>query len=79
MQKFCKGEANLGYFTKKGGGAAASSVRGSTGRQCLKISLVILRGGGAILTQGGGRRNTPLYSVCGRKKPKKKTTQPTIF
>ena len=38
MQKFCKGEGtNLGYFEGGkgggGGGTAASSVRGSTGRQ----------------------------------------------
>ena len=50
MQKFCKGWANLGYL--KRGGVSASSVKGSTGRQCLKISLVILRE--ARLTQGGG-------------------------
>ena len=39
MQKFCKGEGGggeLGVF-KKNGGAAASSVRGSTGRQCKKL------------------------------------------
>ena len=38
MQKFCKGGGGggggeLGVF-KKEGGASASSVRGSTGRQC---------------------------------------------
>ena len=33
MQKFDKGRANFGYL-KKRGGAAASSVRGSTERQC---------------------------------------------
>ena len=33
MQKFCKGVGELGVF-KKEGDAAASSVRGSTGRQC---------------------------------------------
>ena len=37
-----------------GGGAAASSVGGSTGRQCLKISLVILRGGETDTSGGGG-------------------------
>ena len=36
MQKFCKGGGELGVFKKE---AAASSVRGSTGRQCLKISI----------------------------------------
>ena len=45
MQKFYKGGENLGYL-KKRGATTASSVRGSTGRQGLKISLVILRGGG---------------------------------
>ena len=48
-RNFAEG-ANLGYLKK--GGAAASSVRGSTGRQCLKISLVILRV--LRLTDGGG-------------------------
>ena len=52
MQKFSKGVTNLGYF-KKREGAAASSIWGSTGRQCLKISLVFLR----------GPLNTPLENV----------------
>ena len=37
------GGTNLGYF-KKRRDAAESRVRGSTGRQCLKISLVIKGG-----------------------------------
>ena len=42
-----RGGANLGYLKK--GGAATSSVRGSTGRQCLKNSLIILRAAPALL------------------------------
>ena len=49
IQKFCKGRGEgggggggeLGVFKKEGG---ASSFRGSSGRQCFQISLVILRG-----------------------------------
>ena len=45
MQKFCKGGegGELGIFYLKiwEGGAAANSLRGSTGRHCLKISLAI--------------------------------------
>ena len=55
VRKFAKGEGGgeLGVFFKRGG-AAVGSVRGSTGRQCFKISLVNLRrGGGVRLTQGG--------------------------
>ena len=55
MQNLAKGgQGELGVF-KKEGGAAASSVRG-TGRQCLKFSLVILRGEyfhkGGVFSQG---------------------------
>ena len=54
-----QGGGELGVF-KKEGGAAASSARGSTGRQCLKISLVILRGrGGEIDTREGGECPPP--------------------
>ena len=39
MQKFCKGGEGGGKFGvfKNDGGAAAGSVRGSTGRQCLTL------------------------------------------
>ena len=53
----------------KRGGAAVGSVRGSTGRQCFKISLVNLRGGGGgeIDTRGcddsPAPLNTPLTTV----------------
>ena len=67
MQKFCKGGwggANLGVL----GGSSykqPSSVRGRTGRQCLKISLVILRGD-EIDTRGGEcpfPLNTPQFRI----------------
>ena len=49
MQHFCKGGGgggvNLGYL--KRGGRSCKQRQGSTGRQCSKISLIILRGGGA--------------------------------
>ena len=48
MQKFCKGGGGRTWGILKRGGTAASSVRGSTGRQ---RCLAILRG--ARLTQGG--------------------------
>ena len=57
-----RGGDEFGVF-KKEGGISASSVKGITGRQCLKISLVILKG--ARLTQGGGGgdplKYTPVY------------------
>ena len=40
------------FFKRGGGGRSCKQCQGETGRQYLKISLVILRG--ARLTQGGG-------------------------
>ena len=48
-QKFCKGGEKLGYFKKRGGGAAASSVRRSTGKNEFGNFK-----GGEIDTRGGG-------------------------
>ena len=62
MQKFCKG-GQLGVF-KKRGGAAASSVRGSTGRQCLNVLVDNFKGGGGggeIDIRGGWAKYTPVH------------------
>ena len=54
MQKLCKGEGGGGKVEKREG-AAASNVRGSTGRHCLKKIFFNFKGGGGVrLTQGGG-------------------------
>ena len=59
-RNFATGRRTWGILKKRGRDAAVSSVvRGSTGRQCLKISLVILREG-EIDTGGGGGGKCPL-------------------
>ena len=52
MQKFCTGEDEVAVFKK---GVAASSVRGSTGRQCLNKFINFK---GARFTQGGGANSS---------------------
>ena len=58
-RNFATGGRTWGILKRGGGGATARSVRRSTGRQCLKISLVILRGGEIDTRGGGGGANVP--------------------
>ena len=63
MQKFCRGEANLGYLKKRG--RSCKQRQGEHWKTMFK-SVLILRGGGGgkIDTRGGGMLpaslNTPL-------------------
>ena len=61
MQKFCKGEANLGYFKKRG--CSCKQHQGEHWKTMLKIYFGNFKGGGGeIDTRGGGHLplNTPL-------------------